>query len=64
MLGYNRTRAKELAQVNLIISAKDEPLLARWHYGAGRSVAFMSDIKGRWAGRWIAALGQPGTGGC
>jgi len=53
LLGYNRVRPKELAEVNLVISRKDEPLLARWHYGAGRSVAFMSDIKGRWARRWI-----------
>jgi len=55
LLGYNRARPKDLAQVNLLISAKDEPLLARWHYGAGRGVAFLSDLKGRWAARWITA---------
>ena len=54
LLGYNRVRAKDLAKVDLVISAKAEPLLARWHYGAGRSVAFTSDLKGRWAGKWIA----------
>ena len=53
LLGYNRVRPKDLAEVNLVISKKDEPLLARWNYGAGRSIAFASDIKGRWAGKWI-----------
>jgi hypothetical protein len=29
------------------------PLLAVWHYGLGRSVAFTSDLSGRWSRNWV-----------
>jgi hypothetical protein len=53
VLGFNRSRAKETAQVELIVSAKDEPLLASWHYGAGSAVAFTSDAKNIWCPDWV-----------
>lgn len=53
LLGYNRMRAKNLADVHMVISKKDEPLLSKWHYGAGRSVVFASDLKGRWTSKWM-----------
>jgi hypothetical protein len=38
----------------VILEAQDEdPLLARWHYGIGRSVVFTSDVKNRWAADWL-----------
>jgi uncharacterized membrane protein/uncharacterized protein YegL len=50
--GYVSTLPREAAEV--ILEAQDEdPLLARWHYGIGRSVAFTSDVKNRWAIDWI-----------
>jgi uncharacterized protein YegL len=50
--GYVSTLPRDAAEV--ILEAQDEdPLLARWHYGIGRSVAFMSDVKNRWAVDWL-----------
>ncbi len=39
------------------MTARDDPLLAQWQYGLGRSVAWTSDSTGRWAKSWI---GWPG----
>ena len=52
LLGYVSTKAKERAEV-ILISDSDEPVLARWRYGLGKSVAFTSDVKNRWAVEWI-----------
>jgi uncharacterized membrane protein/uncharacterized protein YegL len=50
--GYVSTLPRDSAEV--ILEARDEdPLLARWHYGMGRTVAFTSDVKNRWAADWI-----------
>ena len=51
--GYVATSAKELAQV-ILKSEKDDPILATWQYGLGRSVAFTSDATGRWGRDWVA----------
>ncbi len=58
VLGFNRSRAKETAQVEMIVSAKDEPLLASWRYGAGSSVAFLSDAKNVWCPQWVGPWEQ------
>jgi uncharacterized membrane protein len=53
--GYVATTLKETAQ--LILSAgglHQDPLLAQWQYGLGRSVAFTSDVTERWAGEWLS----------
>ena len=50
--GYVRTLAKETAEV-LIQSESEDPLLARWRYGLGRTAAFTSDVKNRWAVDWL-----------
>ena len=52
LLGYQRTFAKPAAQV-LLAAAEGDPLLVSWRYGLGKSVAFMSDLSGRWGRRWI-----------
>jgi secreted protein with Ig-like and vWFA domain len=50
--GYVRTLPKETAEV-LIQSESEDPLLARWRYGLGRTAAFTSDVKNRWAADWL-----------
>ena len=35
------------------MTARDDPLLASWQYGLGRSVAWTSDSTGRWAKDWV-----------
>ncbi|MBI2923547.1 MAG: FixH family protein [Planctomycetes bacterium] len=50
--GYVATVEKETAEVHLE-ALQGDPLLARWHYGLGRSLAFTSDAKPRWAVRWV-----------
>jgi hypothetical protein len=56
LLGYNGTTAKSAAQT-VLVSPRDDPVLAQWQYGLGRSVAWTSDSTGRWAKGW---LGWPG----
>ncbi len=51
--GYNGTTAKPAAQT-VLVTARDDPLLAQWQYGLGRSVAWTSDSTGRWARDWVA----------
>lgn len=34
-----------------------DPLLSLWRVGLGKSVAFTSDVKARWAGRWLGWTG-------
>src|SRR6185436_12219876 len=52
LYGYVASSPKDLAQV-ILKSAKDDPILATWQYGLGRSVAFTSDATGRWAREWL-----------
>jgi uncharacterized membrane protein len=51
--GYNGTTIKPAAQ-SVLVTARDDPLLAQWQYGLGRSVAWTSDATGRWAKDWVA----------
>ncbi len=53
LLGYVATSPKALARVPLV-SHKDDPVFAQWQYGLGKSVAFTSDAKPRWAAHWLA----------
>jgi uncharacterized membrane protein len=50
--GYVATVPKERAEVHLE-GLNGDPLLAKWQYGLGRSVAFTSDAKPRWALHWV-----------
>ncbi|MBA2720665.1 MAG: VWA domain-containing protein, partial [Chloroflexi bacterium] len=56
LLGYNGTTAKAAAQT-VLVTPRDDPLLAQWQYGLGRSVAWTSDSTGRWAKGWLAWAG-------
>jgi len=52
--GYVAVTPKAASEVILMVGGGD-PLLAAWHYGAGRSLAWTSDAAGRWNGPWMAA---------
>ncbi|WP_261808002.1 VWA domain-containing protein [Paenibacillus sp. N3.4] len=51
--GYIATTPKEAAEV-ILTSPEPDPILARWQYGAGRSVAWTSDVTGAWSSQWVA----------
>ena len=50
--GYQRTYAKPAASVQLL-GRDEDPLLASWRYGLGKSVAFTFDLSGRWGRHWV-----------
>ncbi len=53
LLGYVLTTKKELS-TNSMVTPTGDPVLTSWRYGLGRSVAFTSDAKRRWAAQWIS----------
>jgi uncharacterized membrane protein len=53
LLGYVASSPKPRAETPLWTHQGD-PLLAHWQYGLGRTVAFTSDAKPRWAKTWLA----------
>jgi Ca-activated chloride channel homolog len=59
LLGYVVTKAKPTSEVLLTESWTGGPLLARWQYGSGKTAAFTSDVKSRWAAEWIGWSGYP-----
>jgi uncharacterized membrane protein len=50
--GYVCTTPKPRAEMPLV-SDKGDPILAHWQYGLGRTVAFTSDAKAKWAKDWL-----------
>jgi uncharacterized membrane protein len=53
--GYVLTAPREgLAQVPIVIptSEGNDPVYAYWNYGLGKSIAFTSDLTGRWGASW------------
>jgi hypothetical protein len=52
--GYVVTTAKQAAEVYLQ-SQKDEPILAAWRYGLGRTVAWTSDARGLWTAHLLSS---------
>ena len=53
LTGYVLTEAKPRAEVALV-APDGSPILAHWQYGVGKSLAFTSDAKPRWATEWVA----------
>ncbi len=58
LYGYVASSPKGLAQVILAAGGtgnnRNDPILAAWQYGLGRSVAFTSDATGRWGKDWVS----------
>ena len=50
--GYVATTPKTTAQM-VLISHKDDPVLAVWQYGLGRVAAWTSDALGLWTANWL-----------
>ena len=50
--GYVSSKARDHAEV-LLAAPSGAPLLVRWQFGLGKTVAFTSDVKNRWAANWI-----------
>jgi uncharacterized membrane protein len=59
LYGYVTTKPKPTSETILIAASTGEPILSRWRYGAGTSVAFTSDVKNRWSKDWIRWQGYP-----
>ena len=52
LLGYVGATTKPTAQ-EILQSKSDDPILSKWQYGLGKSVAFTSDARARWAAGWL-----------
>ena len=50
--GYVATTLKSTAEL-VLMSHQEDPVLATWRYGLGRSVAFTSDAKAKWGVLWL-----------
>ena len=50
--GYVATSMKSNADL-VLMTHQEDPLLATWRYGLGRSVAFTSDAKAKWGVLWV-----------
>jgi hypothetical protein len=50
--GYVRAAERGGLALVTLKNDEDEPLMAQWNYGLGRSIAFTSDAGGRWAAQW------------
>ncbi len=57
--GYVIGKTKQFSDV-LLEAKNNQPLLVETHYGLGKTVAFLSDVKNRWSADWIdwAGYGQ------
>jgi uncharacterized membrane protein len=53
--GFVETLSRENANTELTVSQEDKtfPLLASMSIGKGRSLAFTSDVNGRWSSKWL-----------
>ena len=45
-----------------LVTHNKDPLLAHWQYGLGRTVAFTSDAKAKWAANWVGWGNYAGSG--
>ena len=50
--GYLASTEKPLATVSLC-SDRQDPVLAWWQYGAGKTVSWLSDVQGGWSGSFL-----------
>lgn len=52
LYGFNGSTIKESART-VLVTDDEQPLLATWQFGLGRSAAWLSDTKGKWATDWL-----------
>lgn len=55
--GYVLTAARDgLAQMPIVVGTSEgnDPIYANWNYGLGKSIAYTSDVTGRWGSRWTS----------
>ena len=52
LLGRTATVLKDTA-LEVLATPADDPLLAFWPIGLGRTAVFASDVKDRWAAQWV-----------
>jgi uncharacterized membrane protein len=50
--GYVATTVKGTAEL-VLMSHQEDPILATWRYGLGRTAAFTSDAKAKWGVLWL-----------
>jgi hypothetical protein len=50
--GYVATSIKSTAD-QVLVTHQEDPLMAAWRYGLGRSVAFTADAKAKWGILWL-----------
>lgn len=55
---YIATSPKQTAEM-VLASPYPDPILARWQYGLGRTVAWTSDLNGKWSSAWVKWAGFP-----
>lgn len=53
LLGYVGVAPKNNARV-ILKSDEDDPILTVWHYGLGKTIAWNSDINGKWSAKYIS----------
>jgi Mg-chelatase subunit ChlD len=58
LYGFNGSTLKDSARI-VLGTDDNQPLLATWQYGLGRSAAWLSDTKVQWAADWVAWEGFP-----
>lgn len=51
LFGYVATTPKERS-IELLESFQNDPILAYWQYGLGKTVAWTSDVSGEWSGNY------------
>ncbi|NLK97160.1 MAG: VWA domain-containing protein [Epulopiscium sp.] len=52
--GYIATTPKNRGEV-LLKSEKDDPILAVWRYGLGKTAAWTSDVHNQWSSDWLSS---------
>ncbi len=51
--GYVGTTIKPRADA-VLVSDEEEPILAAWQYGLGRTAVFTADVAGQWSAGWLS----------
>jgi Ca-activated chloride channel family protein len=51
MNAYIATTKKGRAE-SVLVSEREDPILSRWQYGLGKTVAWTSDLEGEWSDQW------------